>query len=304
MALRNAQKKRSQKRRLQKSSQELRRRKSHDIICPTGDNFELFYKRFFTLRTSVKSIKTVHLNSNALRDQIKAVVKDYFSQIRPALVNSGVETKILDEMAQALLKMTNARTATPTYKKTFDEMNRELVDIEAAREFLKSDLLVKGGLYGASQISVQDNAIISTLEKFVLASAISYKQVLQDLQLKKLSYRGTAAELREVLREVLDHLAPDKEVMAVSGFKFEPNRNQPTMKQKVRFILKNRNKSATAIEAPEEAASVVDESIAKLTRATYDRGSTSAHTQSDGTEILQIKRYLDSVLCELLEIHF
>lgn len=303
MAPRNARKRQNPKIRPRKNRQKSRWPQFQEAISADGDNFGLFYKNFCVLRNRIRSAKTVHLNSSKLREETKAFIKSYFSQIRPGLISSGVETETIDEMVQALLKMTNARTAISVYKKIFEEINNQLIDIEANREFLKSNILAKGALYGTNQISSLDNAIISTLEKFIPAAGISYKQVLQDLQSNKLSHRGTAAELREVLREVLDHLAPDKEVIAVAGFKLESNRNQPTMKQKVRFILKNRKKPTTAIEAPEEAASIVDESIAKLTRATYDRGSTSTHTQNGKTEILQIKRYLDSVLCELLEIH-
>ena len=75
------------------------------------------------------------------------------------------------------------------------------------------------------------------------------------------------------------------------------------MKQKVRFILKSRKKIASAIDAPENAAALVEEGIAKLARAHDDRGSLSAHTRAGREEAMSIKRYLDSVLCELLEIY-
>ena len=63
-------------------------------------------------------------------------------------------------------------------------------------------------------------------------------------------YRGKArvvawdgeGELREVLRETVDHLAPDDKVMAAPGFQLEPGLKRPTQKQKVRFIVKARSK--------------------------------------------------------------
>ena len=133
--------------------------------------------------------------------------------------------------------------------------------------------------------------------------ALSYQQVLIDISEQRLSYKGTAAEQREILREVLDYLAPDSEVIALPGFKLEKDRTVPTMKQKVRFILKKRNKSQSAIEVPENATLIIEESIAKLARATYNRGSLSTHTETEKNEVLNLKRYLDSVLCELLEIY-
>jgi hypothetical protein len=72
-------------------------------------------------------------------------------------------------------------------------------------------------------------------ELFV-AAANSYRQALDDLTNgNRVSYRGTAAELREGVREVVDHLAPDDAVTKATGFKLEKDRSRPTMKQTARF---------------------------------------------------------------------
>lgn len=56
----------------------------------------------------------------------------------------------------------------------------------------------------------------------VPTAALSYQQAIRDLaDGGRVSYRGPAAELREVLREVLDHQAPDGEVMKSSDYKPE-----------------------------------------------------------------------------------
>jgi hypothetical protein len=57
---------------------------------------------------------------------------------------------------------------------------------------------------------------------------------------------------------VLDHLAPDAEVKKSLGFKLEKDRIKPTMKQKVRFIIKARERGATESAAPEDAANTID----------------------------------------------
>ena len=89
--------------------------------------------------------------------------------------------------------------------------------------------------------------LISTLEAIVPTAALSYKQALTDLNIcnHKISFRGTATELREALRETLDHLSPDTAIMKEPGFKLEQNQTKPTMKQKVRYILKMRNLNDT-----------------------------------------------------------
>jgi hypothetical protein len=129
------------------------------------------------------------------------------------------------------------------------------------------------------------------------------ERLLLDLaDAKRLSFRGPAHELREALREVLDHLAPDEDVVKAPGFKFEKDRSKPTMKQKVRFIFKARERSATESAAPEDAANTIDAVIADMTRSTYDRGSLSAHKERGKKSVEQLKRYVDVIFHDLLEL--
>lgn len=130
--------------------------------------------------------------------------------------------------------------------------------------------------------------------------AASYEQVLQDIATgKRVSWRGTGTELREVLREVMDHLAPDGDVMAASGFKLEGDLKRPTQKQKVRFILKARKRAVGVAEASIET---VEAGIATLARSTYQRGSVTTHASTDAAEVRKLKNYVDALLVELLEI--
>ena len=73
------------------------------------------------------------------------------------------------------------------------------------------------------------------------------------------TFRGTASELREALRETLDHLAPDEDVMKAPGFKLERDRKAPTQKQKVRFILRSRRVPKGARKTPEDSVSLIEE---------------------------------------------
>jgi hypothetical protein len=108
--------------------------------------------------------------------------------------------------------------------------------------------------------------------------------------------------LREVLREVIDHLAPDDKVLAAPGFQLEPEQRTPTQKQKVRFILRARRNSSAAVSVAEASLETVDEAVASLARSTYRRGSVSTHMPTTVTEIRSLKRYVDALLAELLEI--
>src|SRR5262249_27062872 len=131
-----------------------------------------------------------------------------------------------------------------------------------------------------------------------------YEQALRDLMgPERLSWRGPATDLRESLREVLDHLAPDKEVKAQSGFKLEKDQPVPTMKQKVRFLLTRRGHSKSTPETPEVAVQAVEDGVGSFVRSLYTRSSVSTHTPTKRSEVLRIHGYARAALCELLEVH-
>jgi Predicted pPIWI-associating nuclease len=110
----------------------------------------------------------------------------------------------------------------------------------------------------------EDEQIIAKLDAHVPSAALSYKQAILDLKdASRVSFRGPALELREALREVLDHLAPDSEVTAAPEYKQEKERDGPTMRQKVRFIMKRRGKRSSS-DVPEQSVTAFEEAIAAL----------------------------------------
>ena len=144
---------------------------------------------------------------------------------------------------------------------------------------------------------------METLDRLVPSAAASYRQGFNDLNgVDRLSYRGTAAEFREALRETLDHLAPDDQVMAQEGFALEANQTTPTMKQKVRFVLTSRGRNKTQREAAEKSLALIGELSGEVMRAIYNRASLATHVQESKMEVQKIKRYVDTVLFDLLEI--
>ena len=103
-----------------------------------------------------------------------------------------------------------------------------------------------------------------------------------------------------MLREVIDHLATDEQVMASPGLKLEEKQKRPTQTQKVLFALRARHCSDVIIHSAEQALLVVEETIAKLARSTYQRGSISTHKATGENEILSVKGYVDALLVDLL----
>jgi predicted pPIWI-associating nuclease len=149
-----------------------------------------------------------------------------------------------------------------------------------------------------------ESGLVQALEAVLPSAAASYRQAVFDLRdLSRESMRGTAVELREALREVLDHLAPDDDVMKMAGFKLEPEWKRPTMRQKARFVLQSRRLPETAARAPEDAAAVVDGLVAALVRSVYQSGSLTTHVASARADVEKLKMYVDTVLAELLDIH-
>lgn len=264
---------------------------ANELLPETISDCQKLYKSFLL-------IKSKQVQSNELKDTTKALVKGYFEKVKPLLEGRGFNTSTTDSTMLSLIKATNSSTSTSIYKNLIKEAKKQLSEYESSPDYY---ILAKQTTSG----SQNDQKILSTLEQAVPQSAKCYKQVLIDLSNNnRESYRGTASEIRECLRDVLDFFAPDTDVISTKGFKLEHGTIKPTMRQKVHYILKNRSLGKTEIKTPEEATNVIDDGIAKLARATYDRGSVSAHTDNKGkSEIVQLKMYLDTVLCELLEIH-
>jgi hypothetical protein len=165
------------------------------------------------------------------REQAKGAVQHYFRQVRPHLIELSIESaKIeeLDSICQHLLKLASTTSRRSTYRKCLRALKDLRNDVETRIEINANPV---GARSSTRLVTATEAAILATLERIIPSTALSYRQVLQDLaEPQRVSYRGTAAEVREVLRELLDHLAPDDDILR-SGVKIEKGLNGPTMKQ-------------------------------------------------------------------------
>lgn len=270
------------------------------------DSWSQLSVKLSTLKSGLAKCKAVNVNTSQLKDAAQTAIQHYFRQCRPEALQAGIveaDIQPLDQGFQNLLKLTTSNNAVRRYKTELSAIQSAKLLIDAERERRIGESLARKSR-ASEFLSGSEATILKTLEQIVPLAGLSYRQACTDLAAgDRVSYRGTANELREALRELLDHLAPDADVEAQSGFKFEDKQTRPTMKQKVRFILRARGLPATASDAPEGAVVVVDELVGKLTRSTYNRSSISAHVSSARGEVCQMKMYVDSVLAELLEIH-
>jgi len=132
--------------------------------------------------------------------------------------------------------------------------------------------------------------------------ANSYAQVKEDLGSNdRVSWAGTAHEIREILGTTLRLLAPDKLVKEQSWFKLESNVSGPTQKQRVRYVLQQRDAGSKEHEVLEQVAKLED-MIGSLVRAIYSRASDAAHRFKEKQEVLRIFRYFEVFAIDLLNI--
>lgn len=269
---------------------------------PAMDTWEEFRVSIDDFEKGIARSRATHINTKPLKDAGKGIVQQYFRVVRPDLTAVGIGDEALapaDLEMQALLGLANSRNRKSSYLVTLRNVRSLLDELESVRELRLGQL--RSHLPAHSAVETQ---ILTTLQQLVPSAALSYQQALSDLHDEgRVSFRGPANELREAMRETLDHLAPDSDVEATDGFKLEKGQVKPTQKQKVRHILSSRGASKTARQAPEDTAVLIDERTARVTRSSFERGNLSAHIASTGQEVRQLKMYVDSVLGELLEIH-
>lgn len=253
------------------------------------------------LKKSLPKSKTQQVSSVKIKESTRLMVDSYFRVTRVALINNGLEEGapiILDNAMQELLQFTHGRIKTSKYLQAIKSARASSVLLEQA--CLKN---VSQPILKQASITNTDQLIIDTLKAILPSAAISYEQALIDLRGKeRLSWRGPATDLREALRETLDHLAPDKEVEKQEGYKKEADTKGPTMKQKTRYILLSRNLGKSTSATTEDAVSTVEELLGSFVRSIYVRSSVSTHTPTDKNEVLRIRDLVRIALCELLAI--
>ena len=241
------------------------------------------------------------LQSQKHRDDLRLLVERYFNEVRPTLVSKQEQNesiKVIDDRMQALLVLCHKKSMGKRYQDILAHVKKSLIAVDSDAIIAAGRVADKNGMEDV------DTQIIGTLQSIVPSAALSYEQATADIHSpKRLSWRGPATDLREALRETLDYLAPDNDVKAMPGYRQGAGADGPTMKQKVRYILKSRGASKAVSGTAEEAADAVEEAVGSFVRSVYTRSSVSTHTPTDKAEVLRVRDLVRVVLCELLEIH-
>ena len=256
------------------------------------------------LRTRVTAGTTKEISRPTERKNIHAVVGAWFSQYRPSFVEIvGEEQYILsmDEEMQILLKLAVESSSRRTV----------LRSIASAIQHFKEVLLVpvsRAYWSRAPQRSPagRDENVVTRLQQLDPELAESYEQAVIDIEdSDRVSYRGPAAELREVLTGVLHRLAPNSEVQVTdwyresrrSGARDEPT---PTRAERTKFILRSRQQGSAVTESAESYTVLVEERLGDVVSATYKRGSAATHSGTEQDELVKLLPYINALLRELL----
>jgi len=247
-------------------------------------------------RKSLNLVKAPQLHSAGARGSLRELAEKYFSDVRPSLqdvTQPSEHRDAVDNAMRELLALCHKHGSVTKYRELLKRTKGHLIHLDTGLVANRQDSDIR---------TAPDIRITTTLRALLPSAAASYEQALIDLSAaSRLSWRGPAADLREALREALDHLAPDSDVSASPGYKTEANAHGPTMKQKVRYILKNRGMSKAAASTAEDATAAIDESIGAFVRSVYTRSSLSTHTPTEKDEVLRILDLVRVVLGELLE---
>lgn len=261
--------------------------------------FSEFAQHAESLRRNINSSRATQIQSKKVLSDIRNFTEEYFREIRASYFSpdtSNNELLAIDLYAQQLLELTHKH---PSKTKVVLLLKKIITHSRKIDVYIT----VNQSSHSEQDVSDIDARIIDTLDEIVPSAALSYRQALLDLQTPiRFSWRGPATDLREALREILDHMAPDEDVTSLSNFKLEPEAKGPTMRQKVRYILSKRGMSRSSSAVPEGAAASVDEAVGTFIRSLYTRSSVSTHTPSDKAEVARIRDWVRITLCELLEI--
>jgi hypothetical protein len=255
-----------------------------------------------SVTSAIQKNEAINVNSKNIKQGVISAATCYFKDCRDQvsrILNDDVALGKFDKDWQRLIKLAHGNNAKNSYLALLKGLLKKTTDLKIA-----THIAVPSTVIAKLSYSQAEGILISTLDQLLPSAAQSYRQGVKDLNSteERFSHRGTAAELRECLRETLDLLAPDEKVKEESWFKLEPNCSGPTMKQKVRFVLSYRGKNKTQRSLAEKSVGLIESLCGEITRAIYDRASVSTHIQTTKQEVAQMKRYLDAVLFDLLEI--
>jgi hypothetical protein len=240
----------------------------------------------------------------AERTLVRSVIGAWFEQYKPSFegsLGSELPLKTIDERLQSLLKLAAKQSSRIAVGRV----------VSSIKQCFTDQLLFPLSRAYWSRVPERtsagyDHEVASRLTDLGKDLGASYEQVALDLENEgRLTYRGPASELREILTGVLHQLAPTDQVQQTewyrearrSGVRVEPT---PTRAERTKFILRSRAQGTAAEETAESYMTTVEDRLANIVNATYRRGSAATHVGAERGELAQLLQYVNALLRELL----
>ena len=176
----------------------------------TAADWRELRERAELLQQDISRIRTVNVNSRDVRTEAEALASDYFKVARPFLIAEGVDTSdcgTLDAEVSSLLKLAQGRNQKRSYLKVLGSIRKGLTRLEVARLGALANHQTAPSAT-PSALTPLEVRIAATLRRILPSAALSYEQACWDLLADRLSYRGTAVDLREALRESARSTSP------------------------------------------------------------------------------------------------
>ena len=174
-------------------------------LLPTWDEF---CRDLENLDRDVRRNQAVNINSAVTKAAAKGLVRRYFSENRPQLEQIGLPEGQLseqDDLFQRLIKLSRGNNNKGSYINLLRLIKNNIKNQEVDLYRIRSTA-DRPETRPTFSTKTQES-IYATLSAIIPTAAQSYWQAARDLSNDdRASYRGSAAELRETVREVIDHL--------------------------------------------------------------------------------------------------
>ncbi len=262
-------------------------------------SLELFPESLDRLSRGINRNKRKDVRSPELKSHCVAVIDTWFKNIKPYLEETGAKDNVfkqIDELLALLLSLTTKISLVKKYKTLIKQIKKTYnSDVYIPLKTRTKPVLTP-------RAESQDIETVKKLLQAYPALEDGYNQVLNDLKdPNRLSYKGTANELREVLRGVLVELAPNTEVCKQALYKQEKDAEGPTRKQRVKYILQNRKGSKNENQVFSNTHDLFDEIFSRVVITAYDRANEASHRQKQKQEIEKLLSYFNVLIRDLAQ---
>jgi hypothetical protein len=164
--------------------------------------------------------------------------------------------------------------------------------------------------YGAIEEAPQhDPELAGRLAKVSTEASNKYLSAWRIYQSDMPNYSGVLVEVRGVLEYLLDVFAPNEKVLAEMGFTLEKDRQEPSLRQRIRFLARQMFNSDRVKEIVSdynllEITGEQIEQIARTTTQAHRSASGMAHDTATRDQAFRALKQWDSILAQLLPDDF